>query len=180
MSRIGKLPIKVLDGVQIEIKGRNVKVTGPKGVLEREFSEKVNLNIEDGVLNVTVKNEADGAIHGTTRAILQNMVKGVKDGWQKKLELVGTGYRAEIKGTALSIAIGYSHPVVVEAPKGITFKVEKSDITVDGPDREVVGQVAATIRSSRPPEPYKGKGIRYKDEVVRRKAGKAAKAAGAA
>lgn len=182
MSRIGKLPVKIPAGVNIEISGKNVKITGPKGSLERVVPTQISVTQDAGEIKVAVKGQNDNssALHGTIRAILQNMVTGVTQGWSKKLELVGTGYRAEVNGDTLSVAIGYSHPVKINAPKGISFRVEKSDITIDGIDREVVGQTAAKIRSFRPPEPYKGKGIKYKDEVIRRKAGKAAKAAGAA
>lgn len=182
MSRIGKLPITLPEGVTIEQNGGLVTVKGPKGELVRKFASVIAVKQEGSQLEVTVKDGSEnaGAMHGTSRAILQNMVTGVKDGWSKKLELVGTGYRAEVSGGLLTLAIGYSHPVKFDAPAGISFKVEKTDITIEGPDREVVGQTAARIRAVRPPEPYKGKGIKYKDEVIRRKAGKAAKAAGSA
>ena len=181
MSRIGKLPITVPEGVKVEIDGRVIKITGPKGTLDKDLPAGVFAKLEDGILTVEVKSGNDklGALHGTTRAILSNMVYGVKEGWSKKLELVGTGYRAEVVGDTLSIAIGFSHPVKVKTPEGISFKVEKTDITIEGADKELVGQIAAKIRGVRPPEPYKGKGIKYKDEFIRRKAGKAAKTAGA-
>lgn len=182
MSRIGKLPIKLPEGVSLEIERSTVSVKGPKGELEKKYPRELMIEEKDGVLTVSVKKETpkSKALHGTFRSLIANMVKGVSEGWKKELELVGTGYRAEVTGNKLILAIGYSHPVEIEAPEGITFKVEKSDLTVEGIDKEVVGEISAKIRAVRPPEPYKGKGIKYKDEVVRRKPGKAARAAGAA
>lgn len=179
MSRIGKLPIIIPAGVTVAVEGNTVSVKGPKGELTRELSPVVAIKTGDGKLEVSVKKESElsSALWGTSRALIQNMVTGVVGGWSKKLELVGTGYRAETNGKSLTLAIGFSHPVKFEAPDGISFKVEKTDITIEGSDREVVGQTAARIRAVRPPEPYKGKGIKYKDEVIRRKAGKAAKTA---
>lgn len=182
MSRIGRLPIKMPESVTTEKVGASVKVTGPKGSLELVLPANLEIEIKDG--SIVVSNSSDTkqgrSMYGTYRSLLSNMVKGVADGWSKQLELVGTGYRAEVAGSKLTLNVGYSHPIVVDAPSGITFKVEKSIITIDGIDRHIVGQVAANIRKVRPPEPYKGKGILYKGEVVRRKAGKAAKTAGAA
>lgn len=183
MSKIGKQPIQIPAGVTVEISDSTVKIIGPKGTMERHIARGVDVKQEGGEILVSVKGSSKTmmSLHGTTRALLNNDVNGVTKGWSKQLELVGTGFRAEVAGTNLNLTVGYSHPVKVEAPKGISFKVEKSIITVDGIDRELVGQVAANIRGVRPPEPYKGKGIKYVLEVIRRKAGKAAaKTAGAA
>ncbi|HKC04800.1 MAG TPA: 50S ribosomal protein L6 [Patescibacteria group bacterium] len=183
MSKIGKLPILIPAGVTVEVNDRSVKITGPKGIRERNIARGVSVKVEDNNIIVTVGGTSKPmmSLHGTTRALLANDVKGVTEGWKKQLELVGTGFRAEVNGKTLVLTIGYSHPVKIEAPEGISFKVEKMIITVEGIDREIVGQVSADIRGSRPPEPYKGKGIKYIDEVIRRKAGKAAaKTAGAA
>lgn len=180
MSKIGQAPIEIPEGVTLEVKSGVVKVTGPKGSLEFKLTRNIEVEVKNGEALVTAKNKTRHIreMFGTTRAILANMVKGVKDGWEKKLELVGTGYRAEVAGNKLSLTVGYSHPVEIEAPEGIGFKVEKLDVTVEGPDKHLVGEIAAKIRAIRPPEPYKGKGIKYKDEVVRRKPGKAAKGVG--
>ena len=180
MSKIGKLPIELPDQVTAEVEGASIKVTGPKGALTRIIPNQVRLEIKDGSIRLSPKGKLAPAIYGTTRALVANMVLGVSTGWVKQLELVGTGYRAEVSGKSLILNVGYSHPVKIEAPEGIAFKVEKTLITVEGIDKEVVGTVAANVRGTRPPEPYKGKGIRLKDEVVRKKAGKAAKAVGAA
>lgn len=183
MSKIGRLPIQVVAGATVEVSGREVKVTGPKGTLTQKLPRGVEVTVTGAEVNVTSKGNSkqDVSNHGTIRALLNNNVKGVTTGWSKQMELVGTGFRAEVAGKTLSLTVGYSHPVKIEAPEGITFKVEKNIVTVEGADREVVGQVSANIRSVRPPEPYKGKGIKYTDEVIRRKAGKAAaKTTGAA
>lgn len=179
MSRIGKLPVELPEGVKVELAGRTIKVTGPRGELKFSFSRLVSVDIKDGEIKVTRRsdNKLSRAIHGTTRALIANMVSGVDGGWVKQLGIVGKGYRAEVKENTLVLAVGYSHPVEVIAPEGISFKVEKDKITVSGIDKEVVGKMAAKIRDVRPPEPYKGKGIRYLEEVVRRKPGKAAKGA---
>jgi large subunit ribosomal protein L6 len=176
MSRIGKQPILIPSGVTVEVSGHTVKVTGPKGSLERHFPPEINVEVNDGKVLVSTKNEGKYvmALHGTIRALINNDIIGVSKGWSKKLELVGTGFKAEVAGSTLSLTVGYSHPVKIEAPQGISFKVEKTTVTVEGIDRELVGQVSANIRAVRPPEPYKGKGIKYADEVVRRKPGKAA------
>lgn len=176
MSKIGKLPILIPAGVTVEVNGRSVRVTGPKGVRERNIARGVEVKVTDGNVIVTVGGTSKPmmSLHGTTRALIANDVKGVTEGWKKQLELVGTGFRAEVQGKTLILTIGYSHTVKIEAPEGIYFKVEKMIITVEGIDREAVGQVAADVRGARPPEPYKGKGIKYIDEIVRRKAGKAA------
>jgi len=183
MSKIGKQPIKIPAGVTVEVSTDSVKVTGPKGVMERHIARGVAVKVENGEVLVSVHGGGKQmmSLHGTTRALLANDVNGVTTGWEKKLELVGTGFRAEVAGKTLILTVGFSHPVKIEAPEGITFKVEKMIVTVSGCDREVVGQVAANIRGVKPPEPYKGKGIKYLDEVIRRKAGKAAaKTTGAA
>jgi large subunit ribosomal protein L6 len=177
MSRIGKAPIPIPSSVKIEIDGQNISVTGPKGTLTREVVPEVRLHLEDGRVLVTRPNDQprERAMHGLTRALVANMVTGVSDGFKKTLELVGVGYRAQMQGSTLVLALGFSHPVEVKPPSGITFTVEGPRVTVDGIDREAVGQVAADIRKLRPPEPYLGKGIRYQGEFVRRKAGKSGK-----
>jgi large subunit ribosomal protein L6 len=183
MSKIGKLPITIAAGATVEVSGREVRVTGPKGTLVTNLPRAIEVEVKNGIVNVSSKGnaKADVANHGTIRALINNNIKGVTTGWSKQLELVGTGFRAEVTGATLSLTIGYSHPVKIEAPEGITFKVEKTIVTVEGANRETVGQVSANIRAARPPEPYKGKGIKYTDEVIRRKAGKAAaKTTGAA
>ena len=182
MSKIGRLPIPA-GTATVTVEGREVKVTGPKGTLSLKLPRGIEVSVEGGIVNVASKgkNKQDVSNHGTIRALLNNNIKGVTIGWSKQLELVGTGFKAEVVGKTLSLTVGYSHPVKIEAPEGITFKVEKTFVTVEGYNREVVGQVSADIRSVRPPEPYKGKGIKYTDEVIRRKAGKAAaKTTGAA
>jgi len=182
MSKIGRLPITIPAGTTVEVSGSTVKMTGPKGTLSRVLPRGIEVNIEGSELKVTVKGKSKTimTLYGTTRALINNDITGVSTGWAKKLELVGTGFRAEVSGKTLTLIVGYSHSVKIEAPEGITFKVEKMIVTVEGMNREVVGQVAADIRGVRPPEPYKGKGIKYIDEVIRRKAGKAAAKAGAA
>jgi large subunit ribosomal protein L6 len=180
MSRIGLQPIPLPDKVQVEIRGSDVKVKGPKGELSRSFNPDMEIVLEDGVLRVKrpTDHRNHRALHGLTRALLANMVTGVSEGFQKDLEIVGTGYRAEAQNpTKLVLYLGYSHTIDFDAPEGITFEVPRGGraITVFGIDKEVVGETAARIRRQRPPEPYKGKGVRYKGEYVRRKAGKAGK-----
>lgn len=181
MSKIGKQLIKLPVGVTAKITGNVVVISGPKGSLERKLPHGFSVEEKEGSLTVKPQNNTYSLSpnYGTTRALLANMVAGVSVGWKKVLELVGAGYRAEVAGNSLSLSVGFSHPVKFEAPDGISIKVEKMLLTIEGADKEVVGQVAATIRGIRPPEPYKGKGIKYQDEVIRRKAGKAAKTAGA-
>lgn len=181
MSKIGRLPIQIPSGVTVEILEKVVTVSGPKGKLVITINDLVTVKQEENNLIVSVSKDTKFArsIWGTTRKLIDNMVKGVSDGWSKQLELVGTGYRAEVQGKTLVLTVGYSHPIKIEAPVEVNFKVEKGIITVDGIDRAVVGQVSANIRGSRPPEPYKGKGVKYTTEIIRRKAGKAAKAAAA-
>jgi len=182
VSRIGRLPITVPAGVKVEIEGMNVTVAGPKGSLVRSFSPLVSVGLDGGVLVVTRSSEeaTTRALHGTTRALLSNMVTGVSTGFTKVLEVDGVGYRAEMNGNNLVLYVGYSHPVVMEPPAGISYEVDTKtrQIKVNGYDREQVGQIAANIREVRPPEPYKGKGIHYLGEKIRRKAGKAGKGKG--
>ncbi len=179
MSRVGKVPIAVPSGVDVQIKERRVTVKGPKGELSRDLDPAMKLSLSDSVL--TVERPSDlarhRAAHGLTRTLVNNMVVGVKEGFAKILELQGVGYRAQMQGSNLVLAVGYSKPVEVAPPPGIEFEVEgTTKVTVRGINKEVVGQVAADVRKVRPPEPYKGKGIRYLGEYVRRKAGKAGKA----
>ena len=179
MSRVGQNPVVIPQGVTIELQGNHLLVNGPRGKLAMDLLSEVKVEVTEGKLTVFRKREDkfSKSAHGLTRALINNMVLGVTEGWKKQLELVGTGYRSEVQGNKLVLTVGYSHPVEIIAPDGITFKVEKSVINVDGIDKQVVGQVSANIRSSRPPEPYKGKGVKYVGEYIRRKAGKAAKAA---
>lgn len=179
MSKIGQQPIKIPNGVNVEINGNTVNVIGPKGRLSFNFTKEIGVKIEESkiVIGLLKISKISKSNWGTTRMLISNMIKGVSDGWSKQLELVGTGYRSEVNNNILVLTVGYSHPVTIEAPEGITFKVEKNVITVEGIDKQIVGQVAANIRAARPPEPYKGKGVKYLDEIIRRKAGKAAKAA---
>lgn len=181
MSRIGRLPVVVPSGVQVNVQGSNVHVKGPKGELTRAFSPHIAISMENGQVVVTRQSDhpAERALHGTTRALIANMVRGVSAGFEVVLEVEGVGYRAEMEGKVLALYVGYSHPVKVEPPAGISFEVDQKtrQIKVIGYDREVVGQTAAEIRGVRPPEPYHGKGIRYGGERIRRKAGKAAKGA---
>lgn len=175
MSRVGRKPIAIPKGVEVEVDGTRVRVKGPKGELVREFRPEVSIQVEDG--SVVVRRSSDGkthrAFHGLTRALLANMVTGVTEGFRKSLEIVGVGYRAEKKGNSLILNVGYSHQVEYPEPKGISISTPSpTTIVVEGIDKQQVGQVAAEIRSVRPPEPYKGKGIRYQGEHVRRKAGK--------
>ncbi len=177
MSRIGRAPIPVPDGVHIEISGQHVTVKGPKGELEHTVVQPIGIEQAEGELRVTRPTDRGPhrALHGLTRTLVANMVQGVTNGFVKELELVGVGYRASIKGQSLELAVGYSHPVSMPPPPGITFEVPvPTQIVVRGIDKQAVGQVAAQIREVRPPEPYKGKGIRYAGEQIRRKVGKRA------
>ena len=178
MSRIGRQPVEVPGGVTVDIDDTNqVVVKGPKGQLTRQFPRTIGLSREEGNVNVTRLNDEgpQRALHGLSRSLLNNMVTGVTTGFTKTLEVQGVGYRAQLQGSSLQLALGFSHPVIVAPPEGITFAVEGPRIHIQGIDKEQVGQVAANIRKLRPPEPYKGKGIRYADERVLRKAGKSAK-----
>lgn len=181
MSRVGRLPVALPSGVDIKIDGSHVKVKGPKGELEFSFSPKIEILLNENEIQVNRPSDVREmrSLHGTTRALIQNMIIGVTDGFQKELQLVGVGYRANMEGNNLVLNVGYSHPVVVEPPQGITFEVgeRNQQVFISGIDKQSVGQVAADVRKIRPPEPYKGKGIRYKDEYIRRKAGKAGKVA---
>ncbi len=181
MSRIGRLPVVVPGSVQVNVQGSDVHVKGPKGELKRTFSNLIGISLEDGQVVITRKSDhpSERALHGTTRAVIANMVHGVSTGFEIALGIEGVGYRAEMQGKDLALFVGYSHPVKVEPPAGISFEVELKtrQIKVLGYDREVVGQTAAEIRGVRPPEPYHGKGIRYVGEKIRRKAGKAGKGA---
>ena len=179
MSRIGRLPVDIPADVQVDIKGSFVKIKGKKGEMQRQFSHLMEIALDDG--KVTVKRKSnhptERALHGTTRALIANMVEGVNTGFEKTLELQGVGYRAELKGKTLILNVGYSHPVEIEPVDGISFESDSKtkQIKVMGIDKEIVGKVASEIRKVRPPEPYHGKGIRYLGEYVRRKAGKAGK-----
>jgi large subunit ribosomal protein L6 len=179
MSRIGKSPVTVPSGVDITVSGATITVKGPKGTLSRAIPGDITVSHDDGVLNVARPNDErqNRALHGLTRSLVNNMVIGVTDGFKKNLEIVGVGYRAEAHGpTTLRLNLGFSHPVTVQAPEGITFEVPApTQVVVNGIDKEVVGQVAADIRSIRKPEPYKGKGVRYSGERILRKAGKTGK-----
>ena len=180
MSRIGKMPVSLPKEVDVVVDKNTITVKGPKGELKIPLTRGIDVLVNDGEVKVSAKKDKLKAMHGTTRAHLANMVHGVMEGWSKTLELVGAGYRAETDGKKLTLTVGFSHPVIIDAPDGINFEVQKSDITVSGISKELVGKIADIIRAVRPPEPYKGKGIKYKDEVVRRKPGKAAKAQGVA
>ena len=179
MSRVGRLPVAVPSGVDVKIEGSQVTVKGPKGEMAFTFSPQIEISLKENEILVNRPSDAREmrSLHGTTRALIQNMVTGVTEGFQRELQLVGVGYRANMEGNNLVLNVGYSHPVVVEPPQGITFDVgeRNQQIFISGIDKQVVGQIAADIRKVRPPEPYKGKGIRYKDEYIRRKAGKAGK-----
>lgn len=181
MSRVGRLPVEVPSGVDVKIDGSHVKIKGPKGEMEFVFSSEIEILLNGNEIQVNRPSDARQmrSLHGTTRALIQNMVTGVTDGFQKELQLVGVGYRANMEGENLVLNVGYSHPVVVEPPAGIKFEVgeRNQQVFISGIDKQAVGQIAADVRKIRPPEPYKGKGIRYKDEYIRRKAGKAGKVA---
>ncbi len=180
MSRIGKQPIAIPSGVEIDVDGSRVAVKGPRGSLEQGFSPEMRIVLEDGTLRVERPSDerTHRSLHGLTRTLIANMVEGVTNGFEKRLEIVGVGYRAALKGSDLEIAAGYSHPVPFRAPSGIEFEVPApTRIVVRGIDKQLVGEIAAQIRKIRKPEPYKGKGIRYEGEHVRKKAGKAAKGA---
>ena len=179
MSRVGRMPVEVPGGVQVDIKGSNVHVKGPKGELKRTFSPLIDIKMDGNIITVERKSDApaERALHGTTRAVLANMVHGVSTGFEVVLEVEGVGYRAEMSGNNLVLHVGYSHPVEMVPPEGISFDADPKtrQIKVMGYNKEVVGQIAANVRNVRPPEPYHGKGIRYAGERIRRKAGKAGK-----
>jgi large subunit ribosomal protein L6 len=181
MSRIGRLPIAVPSGVQVKVDGHRVSVKGKRGELVREFHPDIEIKLDDSKIVVTRPSDQaqHRALHGTVRALLANMVRGVSQGFQKTLQIEGVGYRATMEGASVVFYLGYSHPVKIEPPAGIKFIVDEKakTVTVEGNDREQVGQVAANLRKLRPPEPYKGKGVMYQGEHIRRKAGKAGKVA---
>lgn len=192
MSRVGKKPISLPQGVKVEIKSNTVQVTGPKGTIEQPFHPNIGVNMQDGNLVVSRKSDDkfDRALHGMTRALLANAITGVSKGFQKVLQVYGIGYKAVIDPKGLTLSLGYSHTISMPKPKGIDFEIQddpvlkakdktyQTSIVVKGIDRQLVGEVAATIRQYRKPEPYQGKGIRYQNETIRRKAGKAAAGAG--
>ena len=176
MSRIGKLPIAIPDGVNVTVEGSSVTVKGPRGELARSFDPDMKIDLEDGEIRVTRPTDQSRhrALHGLTRSLIFNMVAGVSEGFEKVLEIHGVGYKAEQKGKQLVLSVGFSHTVPMDPPDGVEFSLDSPTvIRVRGIDKEKVGQIAAEVRKVRPPEPYKGKGIRYRDEHVRRKAGKA-------
>ena len=181
MSRIGRLPIAVPAGVDVTIDGRNVTVKGPKGTLSRSLHPDIAVTQEDGSIVVTrpTEQKTHKQLHGLTRTLVNNMVVGVTDGYRKGLEITGVGYRAALNGKKLQLNLGYSHPIEIDPPDGISFEVENpTRLAVVGIDKELVGQIAAQVRATRKPEPYKGKGVRYAGEYIRRKAGKAGKIGG--
>ena len=178
MSRIGRLPVAIPSGVNVTIDGRDVTVQGPKGTLALTVAEPIAVEKEDSVIKVTRPNDEGRvrALHGLSRTLIANMVTGVTDGYRKTLEIVGVGYRVQARGTDLEFSLGFSHPVTVKPPDGITFRVEApTRFVVEGIDKQQVGEVAARIRKLRKPDPYKAKGVRYQGEVIRRKVGKAGK-----
>lgn len=178
MSRIGNSPITVPSDVEVKIEGQKVTVKGPKGTLEREIHKNISVSMENNVITVTRPDDQpeNRSLHGLTRSLLNNMVKGVKEEYTRELQINGVGYRAQKQGNKLVMNLGYSHPVEMEQPEGITFDVpNQNTIIVKGIDKELVGQTAAVIRTKRPPEVYRGKGIKYADEVIRRKEGKTGK-----
>lgn len=182
MSRIGKKPVAIVQGVNVHLADREIKITGPKGELKATVHPDIAVEVAGG--QILVKRHTDErrhrALHGLWRALVQNMMTGVTSGYTRKLELVGVGYRAELKGKKLQLLLGYSHPILFAAPEGVSVEVPtQTSILISGTDKMLVGQVAAKIRSFRPPEPYKGKGVKYEGEHIRRKAGKAAAAGGA-
>jgi large subunit ribosomal protein L6 len=174
MSRIGKQPVDIPEKVDVNIDGTKVTVKGPKGEITREFNPLFDINIEDEAVVVKRPSDSkdDRSQHGLIRSLIEGMVEGVTEGFSKKLELVGVGYNAKVQGSTLVLEVGYSHPIKFEAPEGVNFDVEKNIITVHGYDKQLVGDVAANIRETRKPEPYKGKGVKYVDEHIRRKVGK--------
>jgi large subunit ribosomal protein L6 len=184
VSRIGRLPVTIPESVHLDIKGSEVRVKGPKGELARQFSPEMGIKLENNQVLITRSSDAPAmrALHGTTRALLQNMVTGVSTGFTVELEVDGVGYRVEMDGKKLALYVGYSHPFIIDPPDGVSFEIDSKTrlVKVNGSDNEVIGQLASDIRKIRPPEPYLGKGIRYKGEKIRRKAGKAGKGKGAA
>jgi large subunit ribosomal protein L6 len=181
MSRIGKKPISIPSGATADIKGNTVKIKGPKGELSLEVHKKVKLSKENNSIMVSVaktNNKTEKALWGLSRSLLNNMVLGVTEGFTKTLEINGVGYKASVSGKKLILHLGYSHPIEMDIPEGLEVKVDKNVVTVTGADKQAVGQFAAVVRQKRPPEPYKGKGVKYAEEIIRRKAGKVVKAVG--
>lgn len=181
MSKIGKQPINIKEGVNVSLENGEIKATGSKGTLSFRIPKGIDVKVEQGKISIVPKNKNDKeirAMFGLTRAEIANIVIGVSEGFEKKLELSGVGYRAQASGNQLTLSLGFSHPVIIKAPEGVTFAVADNTITVSGADKILVGNTAAQVRAAKPPEPYKGKGIKYKNEKIRRKAGKAAKAVG--
>ena len=177
MSKIGNQLINIPEGVTVKVTEGQIQVSGPKGHLQQKNLPGIRVDQTNNQVQVTREsdNNQTKAFHGLIRSLINNMILGVTQSWSKNLELIGTGYRAKVEGKDLSLSLGYSHPIVINAPEGISFKLDgQSKVTVEGIDKQLVGQIAAQIRAARPPEPYKGKGVRYEDEKVRRKAGKAA------
>lgn len=181
MSKIGRIPVQIPEGAKFEQNGANVKISGPKGEFEFVLPREVSVSVTENILLVTRKNDSKEAksLHGLWRVLLFNALQGVTAGWERKMDFKGVGFKAEVQGDKLVLGLGFSHPVEVVAPEGISFNVTKNVITVSGTDKQLVGQTAANIRSLKPVEPYKGKGIKYIDEIPRRKLGKQAKAASA-
>jgi large subunit ribosomal protein L6 len=180
MSRIGKVPVNIPDGVKVAIDGQTVSVTGPKGSLSIELKPEIEAVVDGSTVVVRKKGDSRAAreLYGLSRTLIANMVDGVSKGFEKKLEIVGVGYRAAVQGRVLNLSLGFSHPVLYDLPEGISVNVEnQTQVTISGIDKQLVGQVAAEIRAFRKPEPYKGKGVKYADEVIKRKAGKAGKGA---
>ncbi len=180
MSKIGKKPISIPAGVDVSVNEGSISVKGPKGSMTKPLPARVTVSVADNVLNIRPETSArdNKMTWGLARALIQNMVTGVSQGFEKVLEFQGVGYKATIKGTDLELGLGYSHPIMIKGPEGISFKTEKNSITIQGMDKDLIGKVAAQIRSHREPEPYKGSGIRYAGEHIRRKAGKKAAASG--
>ncbi|MBN2059109.1 MAG: 50S ribosomal protein L6 [Deltaproteobacteria bacterium] len=174
MSRIGKMPIPIPKDVKVDLKGDTLTIQGPKGRLDRGIHSKVTISVENDQIKVLVNDESkeSKSLHGLFRALIANMVQGVSKGFERSLDIVGVGYRAEVSGKTATFHLGYSHPVVFDLPDGIDARIEKTRITLSGIDKEELGRTAAKIRSFRKPEPYKGKGIRYTEEIIKRKAGK--------
>jgi large subunit ribosomal protein L6 len=174
MSRVGKKPILIPQGVQVQIEGKKIMVKGPKGELKRELRPEIKVEVKDNQVRVLpeIESKQTKALWGLSGALVANMIKGVLDGYEKKLEIEGLGFKAQLEGSSLFLSVGFSHPIKIEAPEGIKFSVEKNIITVSGADKELVGQTAAAIRKVKRPEPYKGKGIKYFGEQIRRKVGK--------
>lgn len=183
MSRIGKQIIAVTEGIEVTVNGNNIKIKGPKGELELNFSEKIEVIYNDNQIQVKRNNDEpeDRSLHGLTRALINNMIIGVSEGFEKRLEIIGVGYRAQVSGSKITLNLGFSHPIELTAPEGVSVKMDekqKNTVIISGISKQAVGQFAAIIRKFRPPEPYKGKGIRYVGEYVPRKAGKAVAGSG--